>query len=673
MAQKNVLRPLSEWLTSYQNVSGQGLPFTHTSLVGGSYDVTKLDKYLRNNEVKGRSGRQLDQLSDAEKRTRIAKQEDNFIKNYARTTANILYRKRKIKESTGIDRNKIRHDLNFISEKATPVYKFFIDFDFAASDDLAMEGFSSEVQIARRIGTLKEKQKNPRRQSDHRITRRQEKLSLFEKCQKLSNHQRLLNLVRFVQSSLKDFYPGLVRKSPKSFTVLICLTTPKKIKNGGYGEGVHLVFPYLEVNSEQALNIRATMIYRLNAHAEFGNRPEDNSWRKVFDEGVYGEKGGGLRMLGSRKAQRCQCTKKRRGNEGGEPNCQLHCNEGWSWDSRIYWPEYMLNGDGVVMTEELKTLLNPDVMVQPRNRLKPPRPDNLYRLMKMASLRTSSAAANPEFSMPPASVRHVAAKPANPKGRKRAPVREEDRIHKEDERTISAIRNKKLFSSDHPWLRLFMLLVIRKFGEHYRPSHVTRLYQVTNNHPQKGVQISYMINIGGPGSNFCQNVNRDHRSNTVYFLLDEYGIVQRCHCKCDEVRPSGITCKKFTSEKKSLFDVPNLLLTVFPPMWHGMPWPGRTDRKWGSMPVGWTIVLWNRMTRLTTTANGVEDETAVANITEEDQSMTPELIARLEQEINLSKPIKAKDIIIPKSHLERLFEAEEDEDQDHDELSIGNE
>jgi hypothetical protein len=50
-------------------------------------------------------------------------------------------------------------------------------------------------------------------------------------------------------------------------------------------------------------------------------------------------------------------------------------------------------------------------------------------------------------------------------------------------------------------------------------------------------------------SRWCGNLGRQHRSNTVYFVVTRKGVHQRCYCRCDtlEGRKYGL-CKDYHSD-----------------------------------------------------------------------------------------------------------------------------
>src|SRR3990170_1098792 len=95
--------PLGQWMSKkgFKLDTGQGLSFTHTSLVGGVYNVTLLDLFLASNPRKGREARCLEDLTPAEQLARCQKQELMFLKRYGMTETDILFNKHALKVRKG--------------------------------------------------------------------------------------------------------------------------------------------------------------------------------------------------------------------------------------------------------------------------------------------------------------------------------------------------------------------------------------------------------------------------------------------------------------------------------------------------------------------------------------------------------------------------------------------
>lgn len=643
--------------------SGTGAEWTHSSLTGGVYNIRDLTRFLKSNSAKGRQQRDLSELTPAEKDARFRQQELQFLKQYGRTTANVIFRKAKLTGSTStIHRSLTKKQMNFISEKITPIFKFFIDLDFACDSLENAYGYSSESVVKVKVDKLTKRLSALRaagsKASAKMLETTQDKFEHYNSIYTGLKHARLLSKVRLMQNTLREFYPGLETRIPNAFAAMVCLTKPKQLKNGaGYGEGVHIIFPYILVNKDQALDLRETLLDKLETEFPLLNT-EISNWRKVFDGDVYGENKGALRMLGSRKAEPCQCSKrKNRQNKNGTlaaktPNCKTCNNDHYIWTSRIYWPEYLLSGKGELMIDELISLLNPDTMIPNPDLGKPRRKDNLFRLMQLSSLRTFATQPLPEFRMPQGAQRHIPERAGNRRNprRKKAgtaaasggdQLAEEGRMHDEDAKTLSSLRNKRPFVNDHPWIPLFEKLIARKFGQVYKNIKVSQVFAIND---KKKVQPWFLICVSGQGSNYCLNLGGDHQSNTVYFIVNEVGIYQKCHCKCDVKRPTGKLCKDYISEGKSLKDVPIFLGILFPPLYHGTVWTMPSNIKYGKMPMGFTDVLYNRMTRMKPVSltqlspDIVESAPPELDITQGDTNLNEELIQKIMTEIIGSDP-----------------------------------
>lgn len=78
--------------------------------------------------------------------------------------------------------------------------------------------------------------------------------------------------------------------------VVICCTSPVKIKNDGTHTGIHLIWPNLFVTSDTALCIRRGIIQKLKEANEFKMA---KSWEDIIDETIFTRNG--YRMVGSDK------------------------------------------------------------------------------------------------------------------------------------------------------------------------------------------------------------------------------------------------------------------------------------------------------------------------------------------------------------------------------------
>jgi hypothetical protein len=86
---------------------------------------------------------------------------------------------------------------------------------------------------------------------------------------------------------------------------------------------------------------------------------------------------------------------------------------------------------------------------------------------------------------------------------------------------------------------------------------------ITPKENAKTSKVSFWVRVSGFGSRFCLNKGSEHSSSTIYFVITQNGISQKCFCKKNDQRHSG-SCSKFTSPcttitesliLRSLFDI----------------------------------------------------------------------------------------------------------------------
>lgn len=108
-------------------------------------------------------------------------------------------------------------------------------------------------------------------------------------------------------------------------------------------------------------------------------------------------------------------------------------------------------------------------------------------------------------------------------------------------------KNKTIinFKMDHKWN--IILNAIRKH-ERYKLIEILNVIE-TNIFEDKG----YFINVIGEGSQYCHNIEKNHNSKKIYFMLTrKYGLCQRCHCQCPKKGKYGGLCKDFYFEIKNI-------------------------------------------------------------------------------------------------------------------------
>ena len=95
------------------------------------------------------------------------------------------------------------------------------------------------------------------------------------------------------------------------------------------------------------------------------------------------------------------------------------------------------------------------------------------------------------------------------------------------------------------------LITSGELSSHHRGMRLTRIYYSQNEATGRGQKTSRILIIV-TDSKYCENVQRFHKGNHVYFVLTESGgLFQKCHCPNDtlEGRVCEIHCKNFMGSK----------------------------------------------------------------------------------------------------------------------------
>jgi hypothetical protein len=409
-------------------------------------------------------------------------------------------------------------------------------------------------------------------------------LDVFE--DKIKPYSEIRDWIREMLLVLREFYKDWKRSSiPLTdevnvdfLTTLVCTTEPK-VGAQKYGKtyskvGVHIVLPWLKVDTETALKLRSAFIQRF--YEEHGPRPEDqNEWEDVFDHTVYTQNG--LRMVGCSKIERCNTCKPPFKFVKGKP---LKCPEGKcnGWGKidvgRVYKITDVLGGDGSERKDVLQELLSDDLLsthitsIRLLKEKKPHpftlpdwyNPDELekklaesqknkstqskIRLAPLTPSRTALTTLEKEqldIDTPPS-------KPLNVGG-------EDEDTLKPQRARMNAEDNRRQIIED--WFRDPDYLEWYLVPEIYRNISID---DVILSIPTIGERY-YIINTS---SRYCQNLQREHNSNGIYFVLNRTGLYQKCFCRCNttEGRVSGKRCVDYHSPGVR---VPNKILTLLFP------------------------------------------------------------------------------------------------------------
>lgn len=255
--------------------------------------------------------------------------------------------------------------------------------------------------------------------------------------------------------------------------------------------GVHLIWPELFVNTDMCLDMRETVIADLIS--VFGQRAAPfNSWRDVVDAAVYNKSG--LRMLGSRKTDKCTACNGKRKADGED--CGKCGRMGRVDVGRPYAPLFVTNGTGrrdLLKEKEYES--------------------NYYNLLLDCKIRSNSRDATAGYVLPEGSPTYATSEDKKgssaAKGHRKTPTRH-TRVQVDSPET--EVLQAWFRTCPQPAFRDLIVTSVLKTSK------------ATN---------SYIVNVTGHNCTFCQNVGRCHRSNRIFFVAGVDGIKQRCHDSAD--------------------------------------------------------------------------------------------------------------------------------------------
>ena len=277
--------------------------------------------------------------------------------------------------------------------------------------------------------------------------------------------------------------------------------------------GVHLIWPNLYVTDDQCLDIRESVISDLIKTFGHRNAPFNN-WTDVVDAAVY--KKSGLRMIGARKSEKCSvCHGKRKLNDEDCIKCRGLGNED---KKRPYGPLFVTNGKG-----------RRDLEKETEYRA------NYYKLVLDAKIRYFGEKTE-GYVLPDG-----------------APTFETEKKHYDKEYQYKQKGGRVIpNTAEVQAIQQFFATTCATLQPKYAEIIVTSVVKSAK---------SYIVNVSGQGCTYCQNVGRTHRSNRIYFVVVQEGVMQRCHDDADTITPDmkyGL-CKDF---KSALMPLPSKIQSL---------------------------------------------------------------------------------------------------------------
>jgi len=369
--------------------------------------------------------------------------------------------------------------------------------------------------------------------------------------------ETIITLICDLIDCVKKFYPSTTAIS--RFDVMICLS-----RNPGK-TGIHPIFPNLIVNENQAIDIRNYYVSYLTS--KYGDMVGlQNSWEEIVDMSVY--QANGLRMVGSHKTEPCKdCkisgAKKRKHSNMSSPKKHTKCEycggRGRTDSGKVYMPFVYIRNSQVhkLWTEKIQNIVNQinDGGVR-------------RSVVELCSIRCPTInEASSDFAITDEETMSLAQ--GKRKHNKDSTEEEEEgsekkrlhspreriykemktdvgtyRITEEDFRGMSKYKQKQFLEPRSESFQMVQEYIQSKgFPSVWRKLNVHDIF--TN--PKK---THYIVNVRGDGQHFCLNNRKgSHRSNSIYFFIEQGAMYQRCYCSCQTIenRKNG-QCDSFSSE-----------------------------------------------------------------------------------------------------------------------------
>jgi len=371
--------------------------------------------------------------------------------------------------------------------------------------------------------------------------------------------ENIVTLMVDFATCVRKFYPSTTAIS--RFDIVVCTSI-------GIGKtGIHVIFPNLIVNQNQAIDIRNYFVsYLMSKYGDMVGL--QNSWEEIVDMSVY--ESNGLRMAGSNKTEECpeckgQKRKKRGEVDSPRRNVCTKCGGRYRIDSgKVYkpwiyirnnkvhdaWTKILRMGYVYKITEGTITRAVIELCSTRCPNVNESSSDFAISDEDMINM-TMKKTTNQSQSHSHSHSHEESKRPQSPRERIYKQVNTElgtYRMTEEDCKGMAKWKQKQFLQPRNEAFQLLQEFIQSKnFPSYWRALSIHSMF--TN--PKK---TYYVINVRGEGQRYCLNNRKgSHNSNNVYFYVERGNIYQRCYCSCQttENRKNG-KCENFTSESISL-------------------------------------------------------------------------------------------------------------------------
>jgi hypothetical protein len=357
------------------------------------------------------------------------------------------------------------------------------------------------------------------------------------------NIKFITNLVQLAQIEMKKYYkpdPTPTNQNPWTsdrWLAIICIASTKKIEEDKIKTGVHVYFPNLLVDQEQALQMRYSILCsvekleddlvkerksevdkrfsgtslnydQLKEHWSY--QSSGNSWEEIIDHQIYTTNG--LRMPYSNRALSCHVCKKER--PADRKSCWKCLGHGKIDEDRPYKPHIVLDEHGTRQTSL-------------ENQLK----RNFHWSVKMCSIRRPMGTlVTPGYEIYEGAPKYV---PETTTKRK---------IKSTNSTQATQSTKRKLSEVELSDVRFQTVMNI--INQRTIPQYT----DLVGKNMEKNVNANkYLVKVRGHGDRYCMNKRDYHNGSHIWFEVSTKGICQRCFCRkpaLAQMQP----CAKFESK-----------------------------------------------------------------------------------------------------------------------------
>lgn len=352
-----------------------------------------------------------------------------------------------------------------------------------------------------------------------------------------------------IQKVICDFYPNLPDFSKR---MIVCSTehTEGSVKNNKIfvkqGTG-HLVWPDIYIDNSIGNKLRLGCIQKLEQ--EFGKRHPENIWEDVVDSTIYQQNG--LRMVGSAKMEICKsCSKKRkRGQLDLMADCDLCMGTGKFYRGRIYSTTDVIGANLETIESEIEKLQT-----------------NIVYMVKQTSIRTSDVTVT-KYKVPDWYDKfyyNFDQESKNQRVKKKVYGVNRTALSEEDSQGMKEHSDniKAPVEEDSTIWKAIIDLINNVMPDVYKNIEIMDIKHCESKKRNGKTAHYFWVRTN---CSFCMNIADYHNSNTIYFVVNESGICQKCFCRCETTlgRRFGVMCKDYHSEIKPFNNI-NTVKLLFP-------------------------------------------------------------------------------------------------------------